>query len=144
MIGFDLGGIVKTVGGVLDKLFTSDEERLKAQEALLKISQELPKAQIELNAQEAKHASVFVAGWRPFLGWGIGAMFMLGSFMDVFIRPLLSIWNIHMVTVDMSILTPILMGMLGMSAFRSFDKLKNIDTPRIRPMPYFTKMFFAF
>ena len=131
MIDLPITGIVKTVGDVLDKLFTSDDERAKAKIALLQLQQQLPMAQIELNREEAKHSSILVAGARPFILWGVGGMFMLGSFMDVFVRPLLSIWGIHMFSVDMSLLMPVLMGMLGMSAFRSFDKLKGTDTKQI-------------
>jgi len=131
MIDLPITGIVKTVGDVLDKLFTSDDERAKAKIALLQIQNELPKAQIELNMQEAKHSSIFVSGWRPWLGWGLGTMFMLGCLMDILVRPILSIWGVHMMMIDLGVMVPILTGMLGMSAIRSFDKLKGTDTKEV-------------
>lgn len=65
---------VAVVGGLLDKLFTSDDERLTHAEAMERLQQQPYIAQIVLNTTEAQHRSVFVAGWRPFIGWvcGIG------------------------------------------------------------------------
>ena len=60
---------VEAVGNVLDKLFTSDDERLDKQALLTKLAQQPNLAQVELNKVEAGHRSVFVAGWRPAIGW---------------------------------------------------------------------------
>ena len=59
---------VQAVGNVLDKLFTSDEERLDKKIILERLMQQPSLAQIELNKVEAQHRSLFVAGWRPFIG----------------------------------------------------------------------------
>ena len=71
-----IGGIIDTVGKVADSLFTSDEERAKLQIEGLKAETEAYRAeserlggQLEVNKEEARHASVFVAGWRPAVGW---------------------------------------------------------------------------
>jgi len=63
---------IEAVGNVLDKLFTSDEEKLDKKALLLKLAQEPSIAQIELNKVEASHRSTFVAGWRPYIGWVCG------------------------------------------------------------------------
>ena len=60
---------IEAIGNVLDKLFTSDDEKLSRQEALARLAQQPAMAQIEINKIEAAHRSVFVAGWRPFIGW---------------------------------------------------------------------------
>lgn len=70
--GEALGGIVKTVGDVIDDLHTSDEEREAAALELRKLDQALDIGQQEINREEAKHASLFVAGWRPYIGWIAG------------------------------------------------------------------------
>lgn len=70
-----LGGIIETVGKVADDLFTSDKER--AQAALEAYEAETARAglQTEINKVEAAHSSLFVAGWRPAVGWcGVAAM----------------------------------------------------------------------
>lgn len=66
------GGVaepVEAVGSALDKLFTSDDERLSRQEAIERLRQQPHLAQTAINLAEAQHRSVFVAGWRPALGW---------------------------------------------------------------------------
>jgi hypothetical protein len=70
--GKALGGIVNTVGSVIDDLHTSDEERAAAQLEDRKLDQQLQLGQQEINKEEAKHASLFVAGWRPYIGWIAG------------------------------------------------------------------------
>ena len=63
---------VKAVADGLDGLFTSDDERLTHKEIMARIDQEPAKAQMAVNAVEAQHRSIFVAGWRPFTGWVCG------------------------------------------------------------------------
>ena len=71
-----IGGVVEAVGKIADDLFTSDKERLDAQIELQKLGIEeqridagLLAGQQEINKIEAASASVFVAGWRPAVGW---------------------------------------------------------------------------
>jgi hypothetical protein len=60
---------VEAVGNALDKLFTSDEERAAAAIVLEKLRQQPDILQAEITKVEAAHPSVFVAGWRPAIGW---------------------------------------------------------------------------
>ena len=64
-----IGSIVEGVGKIADDLFTSDEERLKLAIQEKSIDAELVKGQLEINKAEAQHKSIFIAGWRPFIGW---------------------------------------------------------------------------
>jgi hypothetical protein len=84
-------------------------------------AQELAKGQLAVNAVEAAHKSLFVAGWRPFVGWVSG----IGLAYNVIISQILGIW-FEVPTVDPSLLTPVLMGMLGMGAMRSYEKTKSV------------------
>jgi hypothetical protein len=72
---------VSAVGNVLDELFTSDDERLDKKIILERLRQKPGIAQVELNKVEAQHRSLFVAGWRPFIGWicatGLGFTFLI-------------------------------------------------------------------
>lgn len=70
--GAALGGIVKTVGDVIDDLHTSDAERAQADLESRREDNKLLLGQQEINKTEAQHASVFVAGWRPYIGWVCG------------------------------------------------------------------------
>jgi len=67
--GAGLAQPIEAVGRVLDRLFTSDDERLSRDEAMARLAQQPALAQVELNKIEAQHRSVFVAGWRPAIGW---------------------------------------------------------------------------
>ena len=71
---------IEAVGNVLDALFTSDKERLDKKAVLARIAQQPTLVQGEINKIEAAHKSVFVAGWRPFIGWVCGlALFTISS-----------------------------------------------------------------
>ena len=136
-----IGDLISGVGKIADDLFTSDEERLKIglQEKL--IEAEKIKGQLDINKTEAQHKSVFVAGWRPAIGW-VGAVALAYQFI---IYPLL-VWLWTWAQAEKHIpenLTPppvldtdtlwvILSGMLGIAGMRSFDKLKSTQTDRIK------------
>ena len=64
-----VGGIIGTIGNVIDDLVATDAERMSAQIELSKIDASLLTAQMEVNKAEASHASIWVAGWRPGVGW---------------------------------------------------------------------------
>ncbi len=82
---------------------------------------QLMMGQIEINKIEAASKSLFVSGWRPFIGWvcGIGLMY------NILLSPFLDIW-FEMPSVDPSLLYPVLMGMLGLGGMRSFEKVKKV------------------
>ena len=70
MIGKLLGGgLVDSVGKIVDELHTSDEEKAQAKIKLKELENELQTKQMDINKVEAGHKSIFVAGWRPALGW---------------------------------------------------------------------------
>jgi len=64
---------------VLDNLFTSKDEKLTHEEIRMRLAMQPDMAQVELSKIEAQHRSIFVAGWRPWIGWvcGIGVLNMV-------------------------------------------------------------------
>ncbi|MDB4306098.1 holin family protein [bacterium] len=72
LIGGGVTSAVEAIGGVIDDVHTSKEERAAAQIVMEKLRQEPAKLQAAINKVEAQHRSVFVAGWRPFIGWVCG------------------------------------------------------------------------
>lgn len=78
--------------------------------------------QLDVNKAEAAHKSLFVAGWRPFIGWCCG----LGLLYSVLLAPLLDIW-FEMPAIDSSILMPTMTGMLGLGVLRSYEKVKGVS-----------------
>jgi hypothetical protein len=117
--------LLPVVGSLLDKLIPDADARKEAQEALEASAQsgdlDLVLAQLDINKTEAASKSIFVSGWRPFVGWVCGA----GLAYNVVIMPLLDTW-FEMPVVDPSLLYPVLMGMLGMGGLRTFEKTKGI------------------
>ena len=78
-MGLDIAGfgaIADTAKGLIDRFFPNKTEAQKAElaQAMLLLQGEIDsqKAQIEVNKAEATNPSVFVSGWRPFIGWVCG------------------------------------------------------------------------
>jgi len=119
---------VTAVGGVLDELFTSKEEKLQAAIVMEKLRQQPAVLQAAINKSESQHRSVFVAGWRPFIGWvcGIGFLYhyVLQPFM-IFAAALIGLDLPPLPEFDMTALQTVLMGMLGLGALRTAEKLSG-------------------
>ena len=88
-----------------------------------KHAQELALAQIKLNTEEAK-GNWFQSSWRPLVGW-ICAMALGINFM---VAPICSGFGITIPQADLSVMMPLLLGMLGIGGLRSLDKIKKVDT----------------
>jgi|TARA_R110000868_G_scaffold248560_4_gene505122 hypothetical protein len=114
------------VGKFVDK-FVPDKDlatKLKANAASQEFSGELSLlvGQLEINKVEAAHKSLFVAGWRPFIGWVCG----VGLLYNVLIQPIFDIW-VDMPEINPDLLYPVLLGMLGMSGLRTYEKFKGVQ-----------------
>lgn len=91
---------------------------------LREIEAALQQAQIELTKAEAQHASIFVAGWRPALGWCI----VLSIAYTYLVRPLIvGIAGIDLPAVETQALWPILVGMLGLAGYRTVEKARGVQ-----------------
>jgi hypothetical protein len=86
--------------------------------------QQLIELQSEINKVEAQHRTIFVAGWRPFIGWVCGVALAY----NFVLRDLL-IWFLGQEQVppalQMEHLMTVLIGMLGLGGMRTFEKLNN-------------------
>ena len=82
---------------------------------------ELLEIQTKINEIEANHRTVFVAGWRPFIGWVCGVAF---AFHYIVMPLLLAYTDIKPVEFDTNSLFTVLMGMLGLGGLRTYEKLK--------------------
>ena len=116
---------IDAIGYALDGLFTSDEERAQADAVMAKLRQHPDELQVELNKVEAGHRSVFVAGWRPAVGW-VCALALLYSFIvrDI-LAWVMAIWWPDVAPppeLAMEHLLTVLMGMLGLGAMRTVEK----------------------
>ncbi len=77
MTGVD--DIIRTIEDSSDDFLPGEEEQIKSENKLRKFESEPSLRQMDLNLQEAKHKSVFVAGWRPFIGWVCGCALAYGK-----------------------------------------------------------------
>jgi len=129
-------GIVKDlvgpVTGLLSEFIEDKDQKARLAHEIATMAErhanENAKAQLEVNKVEAASKSVFVAGWRPFIGWTCG-LGMFGNFITIpfanFVLALLS-YEIVIPLVPLETMMPVLMGMLGLGAMRSFEKTRKI------------------
>jgi hypothetical protein len=128
-----LPSILPIVMDVVGRFLPEDKEaRAKAERAVkAQLTTHLAKidiAQLGINKQEAAHRSIFVAGWRPFIGWTCGVALAY----TYVIQPIL-IFGLgqagHLVslpTMDIGEMMPVLMGILGLGGLRTFEKYKGM------------------
>ena len=127
-----LGPIMEIGKSLLDRFFPNEEERRKAEADFLKMAMdgELKQvvAQLEINAREAQHPSVWVAGWRPFFGWVGG----LGFLYNAVVQPLLAWYGAAKgwpaaPDLNMDLLWVVVTGMLGIGGLRTYEKTKGVS-----------------
>lgn len=122
------GDTLKTVGTVIDDLHFSGEEKEKLKLQMKEIDAKLKEKQLDINKAEASHRSVFVSGWRPFLGWvsglSIGYVYLFQPILDM----ILQMFGVQVdwVVLDLGQLMPLVLGMLGLGGLRSFEKAKGL------------------
>jgi hypothetical protein len=117
---------------VIDRLWPDPTQAAAAKLELFKLQQsgELQQimGQLEINKIEAANASVFVSGWRPFIGWICGAAcawnwigISVAKVIAAFIQ-----YPVNLAPADLSEMMPVLMGMLGLGALRTVEKMKGV------------------
>lgn len=116
---------------IIGRFFPDKEEARKAEAEFLKMAMdgELKQviAQLQINATEAAHPSIWVAGWRPYYGWVGGTGFLYA----VLLQPLLAWysevkgWPIPPV-LDVELLMVVAGGMLGIGGLRTYEKRKGV------------------
>ena len=120
--------LIKPATDILDKWIVDKDLKQKLDHELNTLFHEANLAQVKVNLKEAEHKSLFVSGWRPFLGWSLSFLFIYG----IAVRDILDMIfkangiQIDLVEFDISTLTPILTGMLGLAGMRSYEKTKNV------------------
>tara|TARA_R100001510_G_scaffold29755_1_gene26389 strand:+ start:603 stop:1004 length:402 start_codon:yes stop_codon:yes gene_type:complete len=128
-----LQALIGPVTGLLDKFIPDADEKARLAHEIATMSerhaQELAKGQLEINKAEAAHKSMFVAGWRPFVGWTCGvalAWHFVGQPLVVFGIAVSGVDAPELPAFEMESLLTVLLGMLGLGGLRTFEKTKNI------------------
>ncbi|MGB0818913.1 MAG: 3TM-type holin [Candidatus Puniceispirillaceae bacterium] len=119
--------LIPAVSGLLDKFIEDKDTKNKLAHDLATMAdnhaQELALAQIEVLKADAK-GGWFQASWRPLIGWICG----LSLGINYMVAPIAAGFGINIPQADMSVMMPLLFGMLGISGLRSYDKAKKTDT----------------
>jgi hypothetical protein len=133
-LGKIFGDLISPITDLISEAIPDKDKRnelnYKLQELADKADERLHQeliAQTEINKVEAAHASVFVAGWRPFIGWTSGAGLAYSVVLAPFIEFIARAYGYtqEMPMPNEAILMTLVTSMLGVGAMRSFDKLKG-------------------
>jgi hypothetical protein len=125
-----LAPLLEVGKGIIDRLFPDPEKKAAAELELLKMTQDgdLKQilAQLEINAKEAQHPSIFVAGWRPFFGWAGGAGFIYATIGQPVLAWIATVkgWPAPP-TINIDLLWVVVTGLLGIGTLRSVEKVKG-------------------
>ena len=139
-----ISGLFSAAESLIERFFPDPEKKAAAQLELLKMQQngelaqlaaetDLAKLQIQVNVEEAKSTNWFVAGWRPGIGWVCGAGLAYAALVEPFARFIAKVWfgytgEFPVISTDLTL--QILMGMLGLTAARSIEKIKGAEGNR--------------
>jgi hypothetical protein len=133
MIGL-IGAVLPAVTDIIGRFLPEDpEKRAEAEREIeAQLSEHLAKidiAQLDINKTEAAHRSIFVAGWRPFIGWSCGVALAWNYIAQpILVFTLAQTGNlVDLPALDMSQMMPVLMGMLGLGGLRTFEKYKSVS-----------------
>lgn len=130
-----LQALIGPVTGLLDKFIEDKDQKAKLAHEIATMAEkhahESAMAQIEVNKAEAGHRSIFVAGWRPFIGWTCGVALAYHFVLHPIIIfammtfPALPVPADALPEFDMESLMTVLLGMLGLGGLRTFEKVKG-------------------
>lgn len=139
IFGSAVGETVKGIGEGVSSLangirsaITGDlppEKRAELEKMAMEAEVLYQKSQTEINKIEAQHASIFIAGWRPFIGWICG----LALGFNFIINPLI-VWiskffekELEPPMLDIGELYPLVLALLGLGVYRTYEKGHNVQ-----------------
>ena len=138
-----LSGLFDLGKGLIDRVLPDPAAKAAAQLELLKMQQagdlaqlaadtDLAKLQIQTNMAEAA-GNWFTAGWRPFIGWICGVSLCYVAILEPVARFVAQVWFAYtgaFPTIDTQLTMQVLLGMLGLGAMRSAEKIKGAENNR--------------
>ena len=118
--------LIGPISSLLEKVVPDLDERKRLAHEIATMAEKQAHdqimAQVEVNKAEAAHKSLFVAGWRPFIGWTCGVA-MAFNFVA---GPLLTSAGYTIAPLDLVTMMPVLLGMLGLGGMRSYEKRNGV------------------
>lgn len=116
---------IEAVGNVLDKLFTSDDEKLDKKIVLQRLLQQPRLVQAEISKVQAQHRSTFVAGARPFMMWVCGLGFLFAFVLNPILQWLAP--EIGAPVLPLEVMMELALAMLGLASLRTVEKIKGVS-----------------
>lgn len=120
-----IGAVADLAGKVVDRFFPNKTEQERAEMAAAMV---IVQGQIDTNKVEAGSSSIFVAGWRPFIGWvcGVACTWNWVGLPVVKMGFAIAGKPLALSPADLTEMLPILMGMLGLGTLRTAEKFKGV------------------
>lgn len=125
---FGIGDAVAAGLKVIDKFVPDPEAKVKAEQALRADLMAWDKSQTDVNTVEAQHENVFVAGWRPALGWTCAFAFAFIYVVGPMITWLTTLMGnpVPLPSFNVDALMGLTLGMLGLGGLRTYEKVKGV------------------
>jgi len=130
-------GLISPITELLKEVIPDTDKRAQLAHDIAtmaaKHSHEVNLAQLEVNKKEAEHSSIFVSGWRPFVGW-VCAVSLASNFLLVpWANALLAMADktIVLPMVDLATMMPVLLGMLGLGTMRTTEKINKVARTKL-------------
>jgi len=131
-IGAVIGALLPALGTLIDRLIpdraAAEKAKAEMEQQLVTAANAAAMAQVEINKVEAAHSSVFVAGWRPSIGWVCAA----GLAWAFVVAPVAS-WALMVLgikaelpAIQFDYLFELVLAMLGIGGLRTFEKLRGV------------------
>lgn len=120
-----VGEVANLAGSIIDRLWPnkSEQERAEMQAALLVVQ-----GQLDVNKAEAASSDPFTSRWRPFIGWVCGAACAWNWIGLPIVKTALMVFGVQLAVApaDLTEMLPILMSMLGLGGYRTFEKVRGV------------------
>ncbi len=127
-----IGALVPALGTLIDRLIpdraAAEKAKAEMEMQLVNAANEAALAQVEVNKVEAAHSSVFVAGWRPSIGWVCAA-----GLAWAFVAAPIASWALvafgikaELPAIQFNHLFELVLAMLGIGGLRTFEKLRGV------------------
>lgn len=134
-----IGTLIGPISSIVNKLIPDPDKAAEIQaeieKALIakqaevdKAIAEAARAQTEINLKEAENPSLFVSGWRPFIGWVCGVAFACTFLIAPFFTWISAMFNgPAFPALDSGTLMSLTLGLLGLGTMRTVEKVQGVD-----------------
>jgi len=117
---------IDLVNTAISRIWPDASEAEKQKVALIAAEMQ---QQTDINKIEAANASIFVCGWRPFIGWTCGVSFLYVAVIEPiarFISTVIFRYVGSFPAIDTNLTLQVMLGLLGIASLRTYEKFKGV------------------